>query len=1570
MEPIEDKMLQKNSLSSICIGIRPERTQAPSPHPIRILERSSWSMIAATCFFAIVLQLISPSISKAQVGIGTTTPDPSSLLDLVSTSKGVLISKMTTAQRNAIASPARGLLVFVTSDSTFYYNQGLPATPNWVKLLSASSGTGGWTVAGNAGTNWTTNFLGTTDNISLRIRTNNTEKMIVDSVGNVGIGTPSPTVKLHVQDAAFTNMSIESTGAGSQITVASPSSNGSNITFLSNNQLRWQIMKQPDASHSLQFNRYNTSGVSQGTAMVIDGTNGNVGIGTTSPSGIFHVSSNTATDMYFSRHTTDNAGTATVFRKSRGTAAIPTIVAADDDAGLVVFDAYDGTAYREVAGILAEVDATPGVSDMPGRLVFYTTPDGSITRTERMRIINNGNVGIGTTAPGSKLHVSGNMRLSSVPATNRFILLGDDGETNTGTGGLVVQAGAGSSGYGGALNLFAHSHATKPGWVTAGLSVSAGTGATEARFTVNNQGLAGGTDVFTVLRSGNVGIGTTSPAEKLHLFDGGTGIVEIEGGTVGSPARRAIVKLTSDIDFRARGLLLSAGNAPKDWFAGISYSGGLTGANFFTIGRHATQAEYPANSFVAVDTSGNVGIGTTAPDADALLEMSSTTKGILIPRMTTAERNAITTPPTGLLVFGTTDSSFYYYDGSSWVPFLANSSGASGGWSLTGNAGTTVGTNFLGTTDAKDFAIYTNNTEKVRVTSAGNVGIGTASPTNSLEIGNSGHTGYSISTRSATFGAVIQTEAAGNNAAFWVRSDVDATPIEILYARNNGNVGIGTTSPYGKLDVNGGTPAAPVSGNNGGAKLSFNATANTIGSGPRILNIYPTDIVDGHGLGVSNGMTELYTNGNFGFFIRPNRGTIAGTYTSTEVMRITSAGNVGIGTASPSVKLHIEGATRVDVRMQDADELLDEKIWDFSTGVIGNKIFALVTRTDAGVFGQTVWRAVRSGTNVSSVSFPNGNVGIGTTGPSDKLHVSAINGSGITIDAPITPVLTIKRTDNITGTGNINWVGSDDVVDWQIGVNDVVVGSFDIQEGTASRLFIEPGGNVGIGTTDPGAKLEVSGNQIFGGSGIAGANNVLTHLSSGQAANETILRLGYWNGTINTGIWDVARKADNSLAFRNMISGSEDVARSMYITSPGNVGIGTTSPLKKVHINSTTGDATIRLQAFDGISFADIQFYDGVAQAGWLGWHDGDAAMKLLSGTTSNGAEGIVVKSGNVGIGTTSPLDKFNVHNDQMSVSQNIVSDTEYDWLALRSNRTINDYGGLNTEYARIYYRTPLSEHRRGALRIAVKQNTLDAVMRDVMTLNFDGNVGIGTTAPTDNLHIATTDANATITLDATSTGPSVASAIQHKRAGSIRWWVGASGNGGVDDYEWFRYDNTGAFLGTAMTIERATGDVGIGIAPAGQFELSLDEGRKPATGTWTIVSDERLKNIEGSYTKGLSEILQLQPITYRYKNVGERKFPEEVLIAQNVGFSAQEIQKIFPEAVGTDADGYLNFNMHAILVAYVNAIQELEAQHTALAKAMELKDTQLAAEISKMKEEHNREIAEIKSILGISAKK
>jgi hypothetical protein len=115
-----------------------------------------------------------------------TTGNASSVLDVNSVLKGFLAPRMTQAQRTAISSPADGLLVYQT-DATkgFYYYNGTSAA--WI-LLSTSAGTF-WSLTGNAATNSSADYLGTTDAVSLRMRTNATQRVLVDSAGNVGIGT-------------------------------------------------------------------------------------------------------------------------------------------------------------------------------------------------------------------------------------------------------------------------------------------------------------------------------------------------------------------------------------------------------------------------------------------------------------------------------------------------------------------------------------------------------------------------------------------------------------------------------------------------------------------------------------------------------------------------------------------------------------------------------------------------------------------------------------------------------------------------------------------------------------------------------------------------------------------------------------------------------------------------------------------------------------------------------------------------------------------------------------------------------------------------------------------------------------------------------------------------------------------------------------------------------------------------------------------------------------------------------------------------------------------------------------
>lgn len=110
-----------------------------------------------------------------------------------------------------------------------------------------------------------------------------------------------------------------------------------------------------------------------------------------------------------------------VFSKSSSsTIGTRTVVTSGTDLGGIVFAGDDGVGFTIAAEILAEVDGSAAVGDMPGRIVFLTTGDGANTASERMRITSSGNVGIATTAPTQKLDVNDSsirIRTSNTPAS-------------------------------------------------------------------------------------------------------------------------------------------------------------------------------------------------------------------------------------------------------------------------------------------------------------------------------------------------------------------------------------------------------------------------------------------------------------------------------------------------------------------------------------------------------------------------------------------------------------------------------------------------------------------------------------------------------------------------------------------------------------------------------------------------------------------------------------------------------------------------------------------------------------------------------------------------------------------------------------------------------------------------------------------------------------------------------------------------------------------------------------------------------------------------------------------------
>jgi hypothetical protein len=147
----------------------------------------------------------------------------------------------------------------------------------------------------------------------------------------------------------------------------------------------------------------------------------------------------------------DTNGPLVDFNRSRNnTIGSHTSVNSGDGLGAFIFRGSDGDEYVDSAAIVAEVDGSPGNNDMPGRLQFYTTPDGTNSLVERMRITNAGRVGINTTSPDALLHVSGSQgsgnvalfqRKNGADNTSYMVSIENDDTTSNQGAGLNVRAG-------------------------------------------------------------------------------------------------------------------------------------------------------------------------------------------------------------------------------------------------------------------------------------------------------------------------------------------------------------------------------------------------------------------------------------------------------------------------------------------------------------------------------------------------------------------------------------------------------------------------------------------------------------------------------------------------------------------------------------------------------------------------------------------------------------------------------------------------------------------------------------------------------------------------------------------------------------------------------------------------------------------------------------------------------------------------------------------------------------------------------------------------------------------------
>jgi len=237
----------------------------------------------------------------------------------------------------------------------------------------------------------------------------------IDSSGDVGIGTTSPTSKLHLYGTTTQiGVNIKADGNYNSFMILDSGKTSvakSGFWFKHAGTEQWRVSKDANNNFEIYDDANNLTKLYFKVGAGADGYIVNVdqfGLGTSSPKALLHLQSDTAaTNVIFQQDVNTGSGFAFTFRKSRGTESSPSVVFNNDIVGEIAWKPYDGLDYISESGrIRVEMDGGIGNDDVPGRMTFWTTADGANSPTERMRINNAGDVAIGLAASASaQLHI-------------------------------------------------------------------------------------------------------------------------------------------------------------------------------------------------------------------------------------------------------------------------------------------------------------------------------------------------------------------------------------------------------------------------------------------------------------------------------------------------------------------------------------------------------------------------------------------------------------------------------------------------------------------------------------------------------------------------------------------------------------------------------------------------------------------------------------------------------------------------------------------------------------------------------------------------------------------------------------------------------------------------------------------------------------------------------------------------------------------------------------------------------------------------------------------------------------
>ncbi len=378
------------------------------------------------------------------------------------------------------------------------------------------------------------------------------------------------------------------------------------------------------------------------------------------------------------------------------------------------------------------------------------------------------------------------------------------------------------------------------------------------------------------------------------------------------------------------------------------------------------------------------------------------------------------------------------------------------------------------------------SSERMRIDSSGNVGIGTTSPVNKLHVFNAGYPQMALQSNAGTWQIGVST---GNDLAFRKGTSGSNYP---LWLDSSGNVGIGTTSPSVKLEVNGNAKLLNkleftensvndyIESLSYALKISGDDAINFAVGGSGVINVYGTQIRPQADNNVDLG------HSSFGWKTVRAAGNIT-----------TTSGSVGIGTLYPSAKLHVAAANPAFI-LEDTTNPNKCRIQN----VDGNLRYEADYNNE---FGNSRHIFFVDGSEKLRVN-SNGNVGIGTTSPSQKLHVH---------DGAST---NFKITSTSSGTGSL------DGLNLAIGNGFSQLwyyenGYFRIATKSAERLRITSNGDVGIGTTSPSQKLEVDGEVLSDGYRLAAMQTAPVARNSTGTLGEIVIDGDYIYVCYATNSW-------------------------------------------------------------------------------------------------------------------------------------------------------------------------------------------------------------------------------------------------------------------------------------------------------------------------------------------------------------------------------------------------------------------------------------------------------------------